>query len=89
MAGDLEQRTKLNQVLGEGLTRRVHLAALYALALSGVAIQFAVWWYSFQFVSREWGMAGILVCAFASGVLVLTVGLLMAPLWRRLKGVLE
>ena len=88
MAGDLELREKLNQVLGEGLTRRIHLAVLSALVLSGIAIQGAVWWYSIQAASGEWGMAGILVCAFAAGVLALAVGLLLAPLWKRFKGAL-
>ena len=56
------------QVLGEGLTRRIHLAVLSALVLSGIALQGAVWWYSIQAANRVWGTAGILVLAFAVGV---------------------
>lgn len=89
MADNLEQRERLNQVLGEGLTRRIHLAVLSFLILSGIAIQGAVWKYSIQAASREWGMAGILVCAAAAGVWGLAVGLLLAPMWNCLKRTLK
>lgn len=89
MAGDRELQEKVSQVPGEGLTRRIHLAAISALVLFGIALQGAVWWYSFQAASREWGTEGILVCAFAAGVWPLAVGLLHAPMWKRLKGTLK
>lgn len=75
--------------MGEGLTRRIHLTDLSFLVLSGIALQGAFWWYSVQAANREWGNTGILVWAFAAGVWALAVGLLLGPLWKRLKGVLE
>ena len=80
---NLKQRQKFMDLIGEGPVRRIHLAALSALVISGIAIQGAVWWYSIQAANRAWSMAGILVCAFAAGILALAVGLLLAPLWKR------
>lgn len=63
MSGDLEQREKIKQALGEGLTRRIHLTVLSLLVLSGIALQGAAWWYKVQAVGGEWGVKGILVSA--------------------------
>lgn len=86
MADDLEQREKINKVLGEGLNRRIHLTVLSLLVLSGIALQGAAWWYKIQAFNEEWGMKGILVSACIFGVCVLMVGLLLVRLWKRLRG---
>ena len=47
-----------------------------------------MWWYAAQVAREEPGSFGMQVWTLAVGVWILTVGLLLALLWRRLKGVL-
>ena len=55
------------------------------LALSGMALQGLVYWYAAQPAWREWDALGIQVWAFAVGAWILTVGLALALLRKRLK----
>ena len=89
MADNREQRQKVIELMGEGSARQIRLIVLSVLALSGVALQGLLWWYAIQMAREEWSSAGMQVWAVAVGVWILTVGLLGALLWRRLKGVLE
>ena len=86
MADDREQLEKVLQVLGEGSTRRIHLTVLAFLILSGMALQGLAWWYRVQVVREEWAAAAVQIWPFAIGIWILTVGLLLALLRRRLKG---
>ena len=86
MADDREQRDKLMKLVGEGPTRRILLVILAFLVLSGMALQGLVWWYGVQMTTEKWDVAAVQVWPPALGVWILTVGLLSALLWRRLKG---
>ena len=74
-------------VLGEGRERLILLIVVSVLALSGIVLQGLVWWYAAQMVGVELGAAAIWVWAVAVGTWVLTVGLLLTLLWKRLRGV--
>ena len=89
MADDREQRDKLMDLMGEGSTRRIHLLVLAVLALSGMALQGLVYWYAAQTTGKEWGALGIQVWAFALGAWILTVGMGLALLRKRLKDMRE
>ena len=89
MADDREQRKKVMELMGEGSTRRIRLTVLAVLALSGIALQALVHWYAIQMVGKEWGTAGMQVWAFAVGAWILTVGLALALLRKRLKDMQE
>ena len=67
----------------------IRLTALFALAPSGIVLQGLVHWYAIQMVGKEWGTAGIQVWAFAVGAWILTVGLALALLRKRLKDMRE
>ena len=67
----------------------IRLTVLFALALSGIVLQGLVHWYAIQMVGKEWGTAGIKVWAFAVGAWILTVGLALALLRKRLKDMRE
>ena len=75
--------------MGEGSTRRIRLIVLAVLALSGIALQGLVFWYAAQTAGKEWGALGIQVWAFAAGDWILTVGLALALLRKRLKDMRE
>ena len=74
-------------LLGEGPTRRIHLTVLAFLAVSGIVLQALAWWYRVQAIRDEWYAAALQVWPLAIGIWILTVGLLSALLWRRLKSV--
>ena len=76
-------------LMGEGSTRRIRLIVLAVLALSGIAFQGLVYWYAAQTTGKEWGALGIQVWAFAVGAWILTVGLALALLRKRLKDTRE
>ena len=84
MPGDQEQRDKLMELIGEGPTRRIRLTVLAALVLSGMALQGLAWWYRVQAVREEWAAAGVQIWPFAVGVWILTVGLALTLLRKRL-----
>ena len=73
------------EVLGEGRERLILLTVVSVLALSGIVLQGLVWWYGAQMVGVALGIARIWVWAVAAGTFVLTVGILMTLLWRRLR----
>ena len=75
--------------MGEGSTRRIRLTVLFALALSGIALQGLVYWYAAQMAGKEWGVLGIQVWAFKTVTWILTVGLALALLRKRLKDMRE
>ena len=89
MADDREQRDKLMDLMGEGSTRRIRLTVLAALVLSGMALQGLAWWYRLQAVREEWAAAAVQVWSFAIGVWILTVGLALTLLRKRLKDMRE
>ena len=89
MADDRGQRDKLMELMGEGSTRRIRLAALAVLALSGIVLQGLVYWCAAHMAGEEWGPLGMQVWAFAAGAWILTVGLLLALLRQRLKDMWE
>ena len=76
-------------LMGEGSTRRIRLIVLAVLALSGIAFHGLVYWYAAQTTGKEWGALGIQVWAFAVGAWILTVGLALALLRKRLKDTRE
>ena len=77
------------ELLGEGSTRWIRMTVLFALALSGIVLQGLVHWYAIQVVGKEWGIAGIQVWAFTLGAWVLTGGMALALLRKRLKDTRE
>ena len=77
------------ELMGEGSARWIRLTVLFALALSGIVLQGLVHWYAIQMVGKEWGTAGVKVWAFAVGAWILTVGLALALLRKRLKDIRE
>ena len=77
------------ELMGEGSTRRIRLIVLAVLALSGMALQGLVYWYAAQTAGKEWGALRIQVWAFALGAWVLTVGMALALLRKRLKDMRE
>ena len=89
MAEDREQLDKFMEMLGEGSARWIRMTILFALALSGIVLQGLVHWYAIQMVGKEWGIAGIQVWAFALGAWVLTGGMALALLRKRLKDTRE
>ena len=89
MAYDREQHDKLMELLGEGPTRRIRVTVLFALALSGVALQGLVYWYAARAANEDWGTGGMQFGVFVVGAWFLTVGLLLALLLRRLKDMRE
>ena len=89
MADDREQRNQVMELMGEGPARWIRLTVLFALALSGIVLQGLVHWYAIQMVGKEWGTAGMQVWAFAVGAWILTVGLALALLRKRLKDMQE
>ena len=89
MADDREQRKKVMELIGEGSTRRTRLAFLSVLALVGVALQWLVYWYAARTAGEEWGAVGIQVWAFALGAWILTAGMALALLRKRLKDTRE
>ena len=89
MADDREQRDKLMDLMGEGSTRRLRLTVLAALVPSGMALQGLAWWYRLQAVREEWAAAAVQVWPFAIGVWILTVGMGLALLQKRLKDMRE
>ena len=86
MRDSREQLEKVLELMGEGSTRRIRLAVLAALVLSGMALHGLAWWYKVQAVSEEWAVAAVQFWPFAIGIWILTLGVLSAVLWRRLKG---
>ena len=89
MAGDREQRKKVLELMGEGSARRIRLTIVSVLALSGIVLQGLVYWYAAQMAGEEWGGVGIQVWAFALGAWILTVGMALALLRKRLKDMRE
>ena len=89
MTDDLKQREKLIELMGKGPSRRIRLAVLSFLALSGIVLQGLVWWYGVQTVAEEWGAAEMQLWPLAVAAWILTVTLLVALLWKRLKGMPE
>ena len=89
MADDREQRNQVMELMGEEPARWIRLTVLFALALSGIVLQGLVHWYAIQMVGKEWGTAGMQVWAFAVGAWILTVGLALALLRKRLKDMQE
>ena len=85
MADDREQRDKLMELMGKEPTRRIHLAVLAFLVLSGMALQRLAWWYKVQAVREEWAAVAVQVWPVAIGIWILTVCLTLALLWKRLK----
>ena len=83
------QLEKVMELMGEGSARWFRLTVLFALALSGIVLQGLVHWYAIQMVGKEWGVAGMQVWAFAVGAWILTVGLALALLRKRLKDMRE
>ena len=75
-------------MMGEGPARGIRLVVLSILALGGIALQGGVWWFGVQTASEEWGAAGLQVWIVAIAIWILSVGLLLALLWKRLKGVI-
>ena len=59
------------------------------MALSGIVLQGLVYWYAAQMAVEEWGALGMQVWAFAVGAWILTVGLILALLRKRLKDIQE
>ena len=74
------------ELMGKGSARRIRVIVLSILALVGVFPQGLVYWYATQTASHQWGTTGLQVWAVAVGVWVLTVGLIVTLLWRRVKG---
>ena len=89
MAESWEQRERVMELVGEGSTRFIRLTVLFALALSGILLQGLVYWYAAQATGREWGVLGMQVWAFAVGTWILTVGLALALLRKRLNDLQE
>ena len=89
MADDREQRKKVLELMGEGSTRRVRVIVSSVLAPVGVVLQGFVYLYAAQVADKEWGTVGMQVWAFVVGAWILTVGLLLALLRQRLKGMRE
>ena len=85
MADDREQRDKLIELLGEGPPRRIHLTVLAFLAVSGIVLQALAWWYRVQAIREEWYAAAVQVWPLAIGTWILTLGLLLALLRKRLR----
>ena len=85
MANSSRQRERFMAMLGEGRERLILLAVVSVLALSGIVLQGLVWWYGAQMIGAELAIARIWVWAVAAGTLILTVGILMTLLWRRLR----
>ena len=77
------------ELMGEGSARRIRLTVLFSLALSGIVLQGLVYWHAAQMAGKEWGAFGIQVCACALGAWILTVGMALALLRKRLTSVLE
>ena len=89
MADDREERDKLMGLMGEGPTRRIHLTVLAFLAVSGIVLQALAWWYRVQAIREEWYAAAVQIWPFAIAIWILTVGLLLALLRKRLKDMRE
>ena len=89
MADDREQRKKVIELIGEGSARRIRLIVLSVLALVGVVLQGLVYWYAAQMTAEEWSTGGVRVWALTVSIWILTVGLLITLLWRRLKSMPE
>ena len=86
MAGDREQVEEVMELIGEGSSRRIHLAVLAALVLSGVVLHGLASWYILQAVSEDWVAAPIQVWPIGIVIWVLILGLLSLGLWKCLKG---
>ena len=89
MADDRELQKKVMELIGEGSTRRIRLTVVAVLALSGIVLQGLVYWYAAQAAGKEWGTVGMQVWAFAVAAWILTVGMALALLRKRLKVMLE
>ena len=89
MADNWTQRRKFMELLGEGPARLAHLVVVSALALSGIALQGLVWWYAARVASEEWNNVGLQVWTCAVGIWIVTLGLLLALLWKRRKDMRE
>ena len=89
MTNERKQLQKVIELMGEEPARRIRLIVLVVLALSGIALQGLVWWYAVQMASEEWGTGGMQVWAFAVGAWILTMGLTLALLRKRLKDMRE
>ena len=89
MADDREQLENVMALVGEGAARRIHLTVLAALVLSGIVLHGLASWYILQALRENWAAAPIQVWPFAVGVWILIIGLLLAALWRRLRGMSE
>ena len=89
MRDNREQLEKVIELMGEGSTRRIRLTVLAVMSLVGVALQGLVYWYATQMADKEWGALGMQVWAPAIGAWILTVGLALALLRKRLKDVQE
>ena len=89
MADDRKQLEKVMELMGEGSTRRIHLLVMAVLALSGMALQGLVYWYAARTSGAEWGAVGMQVWAFALGTWILTVGMALALLRKRLMDMRE
>lgn len=89
MTDDLKQREKLIELIGRGPGRRIRLAVLSFLALSGIVLQGLVWWYGVQTVAEEWSAVEVQAWPLAAAAWILTVTLLLALLRKRLKSMSE
>ena len=89
MPYDREQRQKVTEMLRQGTTRRIHLAVLSVLIVSGICLQGAVFWHAAQTARESWGDAGLQVWAFFIGIWVLVVVIFLVLLWKLLKSVAE
>ena len=84
-----ELRRMVMELMGEESDRWILLTVLFVLALSGIVLQGLVYWYAAQAAGKEWGALGIQVWAFALGTWILTVGMALALLRKRLKDMRE
>ena len=61
MGNNSIQRERFMEVLGEERERLIRLMVVSVLAISGIALQGFVWWYSGQTAVEELGSTGIRV----------------------------
>ena len=89
MADARKQMENVMALVGEGSIRRIHLAVLAALVLSGIVLHGLASWYILHAVGEYWAAAPIQVWPFTVGVWILILALGSAALWRRLRGMSE
>ena len=89
MSESREHLEKIMELMGEGSIRRILLVVLAFLAVSGVVLHGLAGWYILQAGREKWAGTAIQVWPLALGVWILIVGLLLAILRRRLKGMSE